>query len=85
MTVPPETIHMPCGCPYPKLFDHQPCEHGNIGSQCYEDGLREGAAAERARILRIARNVRAVCPADHPVGAMASFASYIETIDGVQP
>ncbi len=37
------------------------------------------AAAERERILNIARKYRAVIPADEPPGAYGSFADLIET------
>ena len=29
-------LHMPCGCPYPKIGDHRPCEHGN---NAYDDDV----------------------------------------------
>lgn len=29
--VPAGTVHMPCGCPYPPVGDHRPCEHGDCG------------------------------------------------------
>jgi len=31
-----DVLHMPCGCPYPKIGDHRPCEHGN---NAYDDGV----------------------------------------------
>jgi hypothetical protein len=33
----PADIHMPCGCPYPKLGDHRPCEHGYPGDDDSDD------------------------------------------------
>ena len=36
-------IHMPCGCPYPKLGDHRPCEHGYPGD---DDAMPDRPAAE---------------------------------------
>ena len=44
-------------------------------------GRAEGAAAERERIIRLASQLRATIPADHPPGAQASFADYLRTVE----
>lgn len=40
-------------------------------------GRAEGTAAERQRIIRLASQMRASIPADHPQDAEASFADYL--------
>ncbi len=43
----------------------------------YEQAMADGAKAERERIIRLASQLRAGFPADHPAGAQASFADYL--------
>lgn len=44
----------------------------------------QAAAAERERIIRIASQMRASVPADHPKGAQASFADYLRVTSDVR-
>jgi len=39
------------------------------------------AAAEREHIIRLATQLRAAFPADHPPGAQASFADYLRQLE----
>ena len=39
------------------------------------------AAAEREHIIRLATQLRAAFPADHPKGAQASFADYLRQLE----
>jgi hypothetical protein len=56
-------IHMPCGCPYPKIGDHTPCVHGDCGTcdpPCVKTTPPELSLHEHRNLIRAAL-VAATC------------------------
>ena len=52
---------------------------------CLDAEIAQAVIAERERIIRLASQLHATIPADHPPGALASFADYLRVTSEPQP